>query len=128
MMYMERPAPIVFGTFKITFDDFVRYLLNTDDRFNRTGAQIRAAMKVENALEKHHGKILELDETLWKVLNEAAEAPTSGYQVLVSKEDPTLRLNTGRQCLVFVDAIAEAKDVPPEKPSEVPGEQPIAQA
>ncbi len=89
----------------VDFKWFVCSLLNGDERFNRTGAGIRRAMRIERALEATKGKAeMVLDEADWFELNEAAENPSAGYSI-----------TPARQLVPFIEAIAAAAplDAPP---------------
>lgn len=129
MKYIQCPDPIRVGNatqgLLFSFDDFVRYIVNADVRFNAGGPGIRAGLKVETALEKARGEVVELANDVWELLRQAAESPTGlrgepiGYPALVDV-DGNVRLRLGREVLPFLDAIGGATDDPPvaEMPAE----------
>lgn len=125
MKYIKRPDSIRIGTgtagISFSFEEFVRYLVNNDARFNAGGPGIRAGMRVEEALDKARSDVIELKPDLWELLRAAAEQPTNvrgepiGYPALVDEQGRP-RLSLARQCLVFIDAIGVATDDPPKTP------------
>lgn len=118
MKYIKKPQSILIqGLEPFTFDNFVQHLINTDDKFNKSGPVIRLALRIEDALA--NGKTyVELENSQWEVLKEVAEAPSAPYPALyVTGSDGTIeKLHFGRRLLPFIDAIVEATD---EKPVEV---------
>jgi hypothetical protein len=96
------------------FGDFVINLLNTQDYFNMNGLGIRSAVRIETKIKKQleaankdqegnkisdEASFVILDEPDWKVLLEAAENPTRGYD-----------LKPSRVILPFIEAICTAEN------------------
>jgi hypothetical protein len=119
-MYVVKPEKIE-EPVKFDFDDFVMFLLAQDKRFNENGAGIRAAVRIESAVEKckelHY---LESSQEDLKMLGDAAEQPSSGYPTLrgVSPDGSTVAVSLARKCLPFIDALKEPSSSPPEKKEE----------
>lgn len=87
------------------FSWFVRAMLNLDERFNSTGAGIRAATRIEKAIAEANNGMrnvwLQTDD--WALLRDACETPSM-------KAYP---ISPGRLTLPFVDAVvAAAEDEP----------------
>ena len=98
MKTITRPAPHALSDGKeLSFDTFVRALINTDSRFNSDGKGIRCAMRIELAMKDSSAETLQLDDEDAKLLADVAEAPTAGYPI-----------TPARFCLPFIDAIVKA--------------------
>lgn len=122
MRQIKIPPPVVVKGATVAYVDFIRHLLDTDDRFTRTGAGIRMAMRIERALTqdppRHH-----VEEMDWEILRQVAETPTGGYPELMETTAAGVlvrRMQTGRACLPFVDAIAAAEVVEVEAIAPAP--------
>lgn len=97
MKTIQKPAPLVFGEGQeVSFENFVRHLVDNDTRFNADGKGIRSAMRIENALREATGDSFRLDDEDAKLLIQVAEAPTAGYGI-----------RPARLCLPFIDAIVK---------------------
>lgn len=105
MKYIEKPKPLESGGEKFGVDELVLYLLNTDDQFNRDGAGVRSAVKIEAAVKAATGDApIALEDTDQQRLAQAAEKPSNGYPVM-----PSRRLQP------HIDAIAKAPSEPPKE-------------
>jgi hypothetical protein len=83
---------------------FVRAMLNIDERFNSSGAAIRAAMRIEKAIGEVSAGMRDfrLQPDDWTLLRDACEAPSMrAYPI-----------SPGRRVLPYVDAITSAAEVP----------------
>lgn len=78
---------------------FLRYLIDTDQRFNTTGGGIRAAVRIEWALGRDP---LALEDSDYELIVAASEAPSAGYPMVPS-----------RHCLKFIDGLKAAKAYQP---------------
>ena len=89
----------------LTMGAFIKVLLNTDDRFNKTGPGIRSAAKIEKSVvrsEEDKQLFIALEDADHELLAQAAESPSAGYPV-----------SPARFCLPFVEAIKDAlKELP----------------
>lgn len=89
----------------ITFTWFVKSILNMDGRFNSAGPGIRAAVRIERAMEKAQAadgeteKTFFLEESDWTLLRDAVESP-SGNQY---------PLSPARVLAGYIEAITESK-------------------
>lgn len=95
---------------KLSYDMFVKHLLDSDQRFSRIAAGLRAAVRIEEGLKDERVHLVE--ESDWELLSKAAEEPTSGYPLVVQtgeRGEIIARHAAGRACLPFIDAIANAK-------------------
>lgn len=112
MKYVTKPDN---GQFSI--EQFVTWLVNTDKRYNETGAGIRLGLRIEDAVRASEGKpFIELQPDHHASLAQAAEAPSAGYPELYATTpdgSQTKLPGNARIWLKCVDAIAEAKDAPP---------------
>lgn len=98
MKTITKPAPHALSDGKeLSFDTFVRALINTDSRFNSDGKGIRSGMRIDLALRDASGESVQLDDEDAKLLSDVAEAPTAGYPI-----------SPARFCLPFIDAIVKA--------------------
>lgn len=116
MKYITKPKPLTIGGRPFGLEDFARFLITSSAHFNRTGPGIRAGLRIEDAFTRDAEKsYVELTPDHWQVLHEAAENPTEGFPVArgTSGDGKPLEVSLARDCLVFVDAIASAKDEPP---------------
>lgn len=119
-MYVEKPEnitdPVLFS-----FDDFILFLLGQDKKFNENGMGIRAAVRIENSVEKckdlHY---LEMAQEDFKMLADAAEQPSAGYPTLrgTTHDGNTVAVSLARKCLPYIDALKEPSATPPEKKEE----------
>lgn len=109
---IQVPPPVTIRNFELTYALFVRHLCDTDDRFTRTAAGIRAAVRIEAAIDSFSSSPRPLhlvEEGDWALLTQAAETPTGGYpEAVESRPDGTLvrTHKLARACLAFVDAIS----------------------
>lgn len=120
MKYIKKPQSIfIQGLEPFTFDNFVQHLINTDDKFNKSGPVIRLALRIEDALVKDK-LYVELESAQWEVLKETAESPSAPYPALyVTGSDGAIeKLHFGRRLLPFIDAIVNATDEKPVESSE----------
>src|SRR5688572_26830702 len=64
MKYVEKPHALTIGGMPpFTLEDFVRFLIANDERFNNSGSGIRASIRIESALKACAGKYwVELDK------------------------------------------------------------------
>ena len=110
----RKPIQAPEGFFTISFSQFVGYLLNTCDSFNKTGLGIRTAVRIERAFEKplSSDSGIELSTEDWKMLAEACENPTGGYPVVTVDKDGVsiAKFNTAHSILPFIECIANAKE------------------
>jgi len=88
-----------------TFYDYVGYLINTQEGFNKTGPGIRAGVRIMKKLSEAKEsedmvKSIVIDEPDWTLLQETSEEPPQGYPF-----GPT------RLLLSFLDAINDAEKV-----------------
>lgn len=114
----------------LTVEALISWLVNTDDRYNRTGAGIRLGVRIEDAVTKSEGKpYVELQPDHHAGLAEAAENPSAGYPPLsLTRADGTVEVVRGaRPWLPCIDAIKQATDEPP-KAAEEPNPEAEAQA
>lgn len=102
---------------QFTVEQLIQWLVNTDKRYNETGAGIRLGVRIEDAVAKSEGKpCIELKAEHWQGLAEAAESPSAGYPYLVTTDASgrTEKLpGNARIWLKCIDAIKDAKDAPP---------------
>lgn len=100
MKIVKRPEviiPINGTSTNFGMTEFINFLLNLDERFNKDGVGVRSAVRIEKAC-KEEGDI-KLETADWVRLKEAAEKPSSGYGI-----------SPGRLIAPFIDAIEEAKE------------------
>lgn len=99
------PSPVMVPI-EMTFGVFVRYLVDSDDRFNKTMAGGRAAIRLLAALEKADvGTRAEVHPDDWKLLHEAAEKPSHGYPTL--RRDQETIMIPARLLEPLVSALSE---------------------
>lgn len=112
MKYIFKPEN---GQF--TIEQFISWVVNTDKRYNETGAGIRLGMRIEDAVTKSEGKpYIELQPDHCASLADAAENPSAGYPPIfaVTPDGKQERIpGQARVWLRCVDAIRDAKDEPP---------------
>lgn len=112
MKYIVKPDN---GQF--TVEQLIQWLINTDKRYNETGAGIRLGVRIEDAVSKSEGKpCIELQPDHWAGLAEAAEHPSAGYPYLIgtgADGKPEKLPGNARIWLKCIDAIKDAKDEPP---------------
>ncbi len=115
MKYITKPERLPIGPEGFGVDDFAKFLVATCKQFNESGAGIRAGIRIEDACERDKEKhYVELTPDAHALLAAAAENPSGGYPVLRGEVDgKKFEQSIARDCLRFVDAIAEAKDEPP---------------
>lgn len=94
-------GPTPFG-----FAEFVRFLVDGDQRFQQNADGLRAASRILSGLVTAKGH-LELAVADHAILKQAAEQPTCGYPGLSDGKQVVRHL--GRECLPFIDAIADAE-------------------
>jgi hypothetical protein len=97
VMVDERPA---------NFEWFVRWILDSDSRFNNDAQSLKAAMAIERALataatepSSDNTRKIAIDDAYYDKLKQAAETPSSG----------TYPLRRGRLCLPWIEMIENAK-------------------
>jgi len=129
MKYITKPARLPIGPEGFGVDDLAKFLVATCTQFNESGAGIRAGIRIEDACERDKEKhYVELTPDAHALLAAAAEHPSGGYPVLRGEADgKKIEQSIARDCLRFVDAIAEAKDAPPSVVA-VPDAKPEPQA
>lgn len=113
MKYITKPET----TGVVGLEALARWLVNTDERFNRTGPGIRAGVRVEDACAACEGQaFLELQPEHHALLAAAAEEPTAGYPPLrVTFEDGRVEdMRSARPWLACIDAIRDAGDEAPK--------------
>jgi hypothetical protein len=100
----------------------VEHVIGSDQRFNSSGAGIRAGIRILGKIEgKPDGHTEPFDQADWKLLHDAMETPSAGWVFpLGMKNEQTgveVPLNVpGRTFLSYVDAVSEeATRKPPEK-------------
>jgi hypothetical protein len=112
MKYITKPE----GNFAV--EQLISWLVNTADRYNRTGAGIRLGARIEDAVTASAGKqYIELQPDHYAGLAEEAESPSAGYPPLyASKSDGSQERLPGaaRAWLACIDAIKNATDAPPQ--------------
>lgn len=116
------PEPVIVKGVAVTYEVFVRHLCDTDDRFTASASGIRAAVRLEAAIDSAKKTHL-CEEGDWALLKASAETPTKGYPQLVerTKEGVFVQSHSaGRACLGFIDAISSA--VPHEGATAQEGE------
>jgi len=113
MRRIKVPEQVVVRGVPVTYETFVRHLLDTDDRFTRTGPGIRMAMRIELGIKPgapyHH-----IEQTDWEIFDKIVEAPTAGYVELISRNpegEITQKLPLGRKVLPFVEAVHAAEEI-----------------
>ena len=88
----RKPIQAPEGFFTISFSQFVGYLLNTCDSFNKTGLGIRTAVRIERAFEK-------------------PLSSDSGIELSIDKDGVSIaKFNTAHSILPFIECIANAKE------------------
>lgn len=129
MKYITKPARLPIGPDGFGVDDFAKFLVATCKQFNESGAGIRAGIRIEDACARDAEKgYVELQPEHHALLAQAAEHPSGGYPVLRGEQNgKPFEQSIARDCLAFVDAIAEAKDAPPSVVA-VPDAKPEPQA
>lgn len=96
MKTIHFPPPVTAGDSTVSFADFARHALLVDQRFNASGAGIRAAARIEAALEAEPVK---LEETDFELLSAAVENPQPMQGM------PPYPLRPARLCSPFLEAI-----------------------
>lgn len=88
------------------FEWFVKWILDTDTRFNNDAASLKAAMAIEKAMDEaavqqssDNTRKIVIDDIYYEKLKQAAQAPTSG----------TYPLRRARLCLPWIEMIENAK-------------------
>ena len=112
MRYIPRQEPVVVHGVTQTFENFVMHLLE-DAQFNQTGAGIRAAVRIEQALKGE--ATIGLEEADWTLLAGAAERPSHGYPSLSQMTETGVivrQISITRALLPFVEAVATASSSP----------------
>jgi len=100
MRIIKRPdtiIPINGTNNNFGISEFINFLLNLDERFNKDGIGARSAFRIEKAC-KVEGDI-KLETNDWTKLKEAAEKPSNGYGI-----------SPARLVAPFLEAIEEAKE------------------
>jgi hypothetical protein len=110
MMYIVRPGPIEKDGFSFTFEMFVTFLLNTDEKFSANADGLRASQAIDDALLKDDVNVT-VQDVHWRMLKAAAETPTQGYPTLFRTHEngSTEKIVLGKLLLPFIDAIIDAK-------------------
>lgn len=98
MKTINTPASVTAGETVVTFADFVRHALLVDQRFNASGAGIRSAAKIEDALDSP----TLLEDADYDRLLEAVETPQPMQGM------PPYPLRPARLCAPFLAAIKSA--------------------
>lgn len=87
------------STADFSFASFISWLVDSDSRFTRDSAGLRAGKRVVSAVEAAKpGEECEVDASDWSLLRDAAKAPSQGYPV-----------RPPRLVLPYIDAIEAAK-------------------
>lgn len=102
MKHISKPAAIRVGegatALPYTCDAFLTAMINVDQRFNASGAGIRASVRIEAALKASADlPVLSLEESDWTLLVAALREPSTGYPVMPA-----------RILLPFIDAVEAA--------------------
>ncbi len=122
MKYIKKPESIKINDVQeFGLGDFIVWVVGVFKDFNENGAGIRAGIRAEDAVTRDADKhYVELTPEVWALLNRGAESPGVPYPVLegVRADGARIKVSLARECLRFIDAIAEAKDEPPPKPEE----------
>jgi hypothetical protein len=98
---------------RVDLDEFIRFLINNDVRFNSDGAGIRASVRIEEAQRRCQtlGAIGPLETDDQRLLLECAKNPK------VRLPDGSIQgiypVAPARRCAVWIDAIENARDQPP---------------
>jgi hypothetical protein len=102
---------------KFSFQQFVRHLLDDQDKFGGSAVKLRAAVRIEAAIETiKAGDVLVLKEDDWRVLHQVADEPKHGYPVLMYGQH---QIPIARQLLPYIDVLHEPRNTAPEKKAEV---------
>ena len=111
IVYTADGSPIDTGNgfYTISFLQFIEFILNTCEVFNKTGVGIRTAVRIERAFQN---ETIELSHDDWNMLCQACENPTDGYPVITASKEGKIvgRFNTAHSILPFLDAIADAQE------------------
>ena len=100
MKTILKPEPVTAGdSTTVTLADFIRHALLVDQRFNASGAGIRAAARIETALASEP---IKLEETDFELLSAAVENPQPMQGM------PPYPLRPARLCAPLLQAIKEA--------------------
>jgi hypothetical protein len=103
---------------------FVRsaeHIINTDPRFNATGAGIRAGARLMAKIEiANEGETAVTDQADWKLLHEGFEAPAAGYiPPLMAADEKTGQVTPlnipGRAFISYIDAVSDESTKSPPK-------------
>lgn len=87
------------STADFSFASFVSWILDNDSRFTRDAAGLRSGKRIISPVEAATtGEDIELDAADWRMLCDAAKAPSQGYPV-----------RPARLVLPYIDAIEAAK-------------------
>lgn len=101
MKTIASPEPVTAGDgTTVALADFVRHALLVDQRFNASGAGIRAAARIETALGSEP---IALEETDYELLSEAVERPQPMPNM------PAYPLRPARLCAPLLEAIKGAR-------------------
>lgn len=122
MRYVTVPPAIEIQGASVAFSDFIGDLLDRDERFTRTAAGIRKAVRIDQALRTSLPTLLVLEDSDYALLAAAVETPSAGYMTL-SQTDSQGRIvrvfQIGRPLAAFIEAVLGAPDVPPPPPSAI---------
>jgi hypothetical protein len=88
---------------KFSFQQFVRHLLDDQDKFGGSAVKLRAAVRIEAAIETIKA-------------GEVADEPKHGYPVLMYGQH---QIPIARQLLPYIDVLHEPRNTAPEKKAEV---------
>lgn len=91
---------------KISFKEFIRFLLDNDKRANDSGKNIRAALRIESAINKgNESEEIELEDNDFKLLASIVLEPECGYPVItmqIKGSGPMTKL-ISKQLLPFIE-------------------------
>lgn len=114
---LARPPLSLLGGAPLGTRELVRWAIDNDQRFNGSAPGIRAAVRIERALEKAKGWICIEQDGDFALLKESVETP-----VLTPDQANRPRagypINPARKVLEFVEDIMGAKEEKPEEPEE----------
>jgi hypothetical protein len=100
MRIIKRPdtiIPINGTNNNFGISEFINFLLNLDERFNKDGVGVRSAVRIEKACREEGDIKLETND--WTRLKEASEKPSSGYGI-----------SPARLAAPYIEAIEGAKE------------------
>lgn len=89
-----------------------RHIVENDQRFNSSGAGIRASIRLLTAIKADlaAGDIAELKDGDWKMLREAMEAPSCGYLPIMHQiigDKPVLFTIPLGRMIGYIDALSD---------------------